>query len=399
MRNEESEVRLMKKWMSILLAACLLLALCACGAQESAPAPVGDAPDTGAPAEQGSDTHRIALVNASVNGEDHMELSEEGHFLARAVLPDRASSVDYWTIDGKTADAGGRRYSLEFDSAGAGVVSAVLRERLNVCCDGCYLQFLDDDGGYGGPMYQKVYFEDKYIVPTTDAEHAGGSISCHIAAKVPKGMKVDYWVVNGAVLRFGENVLGFTLIGLTKSLDIQVVFTGGEGTSGADLIMKFDQVTETPPSFPDDDPIFTDNGGDEDPTGWILYTDAAPEEEPDETEGETETSGEHEHDWVYDAEHSLPAGCPGGAGAAAGGSGDGRNAFKCSICGATYYQTIPASHQYSWVADGWSGHYQLCSRCGAIGERGSHTYAYIQNDQYPYGFTYCTVCGYGQEGH
>ncbi|MBR5093468.1 MAG: hypothetical protein IK095_00100, partial [Oscillospiraceae bacterium] len=336
--------------------------------------------------------HYIALVNASVNGEEHMELAEEGHFLARAVLPDRASSVDYWTIDGKAADTGGRRYTLEFDSAGTGVVSAVLRERLNVVCDGCYLQFLDDNGTPGGPMYQKVYFEDKYIVPTTDAEHAGGSISCHIAAKAPKGMKVDYWVINGTVVRFDTDVTGFLLVGLSKSLDIRAVFTAGESTSLTDLIMQFDPVPDSTPEFPDDEPVILDNG-DGDPIDWILDPDGTtggPVEEDDEETLE-ETAAEHVHDWVYDAEHSYPASCPLPTGAP---GQEGRNAFKCSICGATYYQTIPSAHQFRWVSTGYSTHSHTCALCGYTDESGWCDFVYADpgpgEDE---GYFYCPKCG------
>ncbi|MBR5093469.1 MAG: hypothetical protein IK095_00105 [Oscillospiraceae bacterium] len=375
----------MKKTLSILLLSCLLLVLCACGSQTDAAAPDGSTPETDAtaPGTPTADTRSIVLVNASVNGEDHMVLTEEGHFLARAVLPDRSRAVDHWTINGADVDAEGRRYSLEFDSAGTDVVSAVLRERLHVSCDGCYLQFLDDNGTPCGPMYQKVYFEDNYVVPVTNNEHTGGSISCHIAAKVPAGMKVDYWVINGTALRYDQNVLGFTLVGLTKTLEIQVVLTSGNGTAGADVIMKFETDTGFSPGYPDDEPVIlddTDDGG----FGWVLDDDGTPTTTSTTTGGgENGTgleSGDHTHDWVFAPELSYAATC----------TQDGRNTFRCSICGETYYQSIPGGHQYVWVdADTFYGHQQVCQICGAIGARESHNFAYEGN-----GWWRCTVCGY-----
>ncbi|MBR5093470.1 MAG: hypothetical protein IK095_00110 [Oscillospiraceae bacterium] len=372
----------MKRSLSILLLSCLLLALCACGGQAGAPASDGSTPDTGASGAQAGDTHSIVLVNASVNGEDHMVLTEEGHFLARAILPDRTRSVDRWMIDGEDVDSGGRRYSLEFDSAGAGVVSAILRERLNVSCDGCYLQFLDDNGTPGGPMYQKVYFEDKYVVPVTGNEHAGGNISCHISAKVPQGMKVDYWVINGTALRFDQNVLGFTLIGLTKTLEIQVVYTNGIGTAGADLLMQFEPDPRVTPDYPDDEPVILndiDDGG----FGWVLDDDGK-DEEPGGTEVSNGGDG-HTHDWVYDPAQSIPGSC----------TQNGTNVFKCSICGMTYTQTVPAGHQYRWVSDGEWCHYQECVRCGARGDFDECETIWVEDDSAPAGgYYYCPVCGF-----
>ena len=378
----------MKKWMSIFLALCLLLALAACGGAAETQAPAADhgapAAEQPAPAAQpegtqGGALHSIALVNATVAGESHMELQEEGTFLARAVLPDRASAVDYWTIDGEKADAGGRRYSLEFESSGADVVSAVLREKLHVSCEGCYLQFLDDNGTAGGPMYQKIFFEDSYVIPTTGQEHAGGSINCHITAKVPSGMRVDYWIVNGTAVRFDAEIRGFQLIGLTKSLEIEAVFTGGIGTSGSDMIMHFDPLPGTPTRLPDDEPVLLDESGTD---GWILDDDGSPEPSPTTTGG----SGDHVHDWVFDGEHSYPASC----------TQDGRNAFKCSGCGETYYQTLPVGHQWYWRnAATFSGHEQICSVCGARGATGAHVY----HEEYREGGTWqvCSICGYSYQ--
>ena len=385
----------MPKRVSILLLACLVLLLCACGAQAPAQEPQAapDAPVAQADVPQAPELHHIALFNATVAGEERMELQEEGTFLARAVLPDRASAVDYWMIDGERADAGGRRFSLEFESSGTDAVTAVLREKLHVSCEGCYLQFMDDNGLVGGPKFQKVFFEDNYVVPVTSSEHPGGSIDCYVAAAVPSGMRVDYWIINGVAAAFDETVTGFRLFGLTKSLDIQVIFTSGPGTSGADLLLNFGRLPDTTPKFPDDEPIIRDgDGGATD--DWTPF-----EGGTDGTELGSNEAADHTHNWVYDAEHSWPAKCPGqsAAGSVPSNTGtNGRNAYVCSICGATYYQDVPGAHQFRWVSDGMGEqHYHQCVLCGAIDDWGQCEWLWVEDSSKPAGGYYrCPVCGY-----
>jgi hypothetical protein len=366
----------MKKMIPCILLLALLLMLVACGADStsdsgSAPGASSEAVDTG--------THLVYLVNAKVDGADKLEITQEGSFLARAVLPDRDTAVDYWTIDGVKVDAGDRRYTLEFQSEGVSVVSAVLRERLNVNCEGCFIQFLDDNGTPSGPLYQKVYFEDDYVIPPTGVEHPGGTIDCYIGAKLPAGKTVDYWVINGTAVRFDGVVTGFCLYGLDKPLDIQVVLTDGQLTHGHDLLVTFDPNPNIPPHYPDDNPfgVEDDDGGYGWEDDWIVD-----DSDFDNNDGDPQPGGNtngHEHNWVYDGEHSWLATC----------TQDGRNAFKCTGCGETYYQTVPGGHHYQWVCMDWDNHQQVCSVCGASGATERHNFVYEGNGKWR-----CTVCGY-----
>ena len=362
----------MRKLLSCILLLSLVLTLCACGAKSPGVA-------TGTMGFSGNGTHVIMLTNANVDGATRLEVSQEGTFLAKAVLPDRETAVDYWTIDGQRVDAGNRSYSLEFDSEGVSVVNAVLRERKNVTCTGAYLQFLDENGNPAGPMYQKVYFEDNYVIPHSGEEHPGGIINCYIGAKVPAGKSVDYWIINGTAVQFDGNVTGFTLYGLDRPLHVEVVFKDGDGTSGHDLIFTFDPNPNTNPKDPDDNPYGWE--WDDEDDGWVPYTDPdTPGYDP--TPGGTPTGNEngHTHNWVYDPEHSWLATC----------EQDGRNTFKCTGCDEIYYQDVPGGHQYHWVSDGVGAgtHTQVCSRCGGRGVTESHVWLPVTHD----GKHVCSVC-------
>ena len=146
---------------------------------------------------------QIALINARVDGKEILDLTEEGRYLARAVLPE-GYTVDHWEVNGEPVDAGGRLYSLEFDSEGVWKVEAVLREERRVTCVNAYLQFLDEEGDPAGWMYEDVCFEYDYTVPTTGEEHPGGSITAVVLPIDPEAEEPYYWIIDGEKVWKGE---------------------------------------------------------------------------------------------------------------------------------------------------------------------------------------------------
>ncbi len=235
----------MSRTIAFILTLALALALCACSA---APAGSGTARENGADPEEQSpepiptisleqeaeiestvhpEDREIRLINAQVEGESSLTVAGEGRYLARAVLPE-GMAVDHWLINGEPVDAGGRRFSLEFNSEGVNTVEAVLREELTVRCGmNVYLQFLNEDGNVGWMKYEKVCFENEYVVPTTGETHEGGSITAMVLPIIPPFMQLEYWLIDGE--RLSEDVLseGILLLDLDRSITIDAVVREG----------------------------------------------------------------------------------------------------------------------------------------------------------------------------
>ena len=387
----------MKRWISFLVALVLAFSLCACGQstqQEPAPAPEQQEPapaPVSAEIPEGPQTRKIQLIRAAANGYSSIELSEDDTFLARAVLPDQESVVDHWELNGELTDSGGRLYSLAFDSTGVDLVEAYIRPMKNVTCRNCYLQFLDDKGAPAGTKYKRVFFEEYYTVPTTNEPHEGGSISACVTAFVPAGKSVDYWIINGAAYHTEQEIRSFIFIGLTDSLDIDVVFKDGPaGTPVNILIGQYDPGNGrgTPVQRPDDDNPYGHEDGLIPPVWQDFGDDVDGETFDDETPTELDTNGgDHTHVWELSGPGSYEPTC----------TSAGCHHFVCKICGKTYDEYYGGGHQFRWVSDGpgafsWgiSGtHTQVCTVCGARGSTEAHAV-----ERYPAdGHFWCSVCG------
>ena len=147
-------------------------------------------PDSESTPEKIREIRAVELVKAQVNGSELLSLSEEGEYLARAVLSE-GFCVDHWELNGERAESPSRRFSLLFDSRGVKKVEAVLREERHVSCVNAYLQFLDEKGEPAGWMYRDLCFEYDYTVPTTGLPHPGGSVSAVILPIIPEGMELE----------------------------------------------------------------------------------------------------------------------------------------------------------------------------------------------------------------
>ena len=385
----------MRKWLSLLLAALLVLSLCACGQTAQEPEPVQtpaeepSAEPISAAIPQPAATHQIQLVRATANGYTVMELEQEDEFLARAVLPDDESVVDHWELNGEFADPGDRQYSLVFNSSDVYVVEAYIRPAKNVSCvKNCYLQFLNDDGEPAGDKYKRVFFEDFYTEPVTDTPHEGGSITACVTAFVPAGKSVDYWIINGAAFRTEQEIRAFIFVGLRDSLEIEAVLKDGMGgTPVTSLMGTFDpgRGRGQPVSHPDDDV----------PEGrtvpavqkWDPFDDGVDGDLFDDTPDPGSSAiqappseGDHEHDWQLNPGRSWAPTC----------TGEGQDLYVCSICGKEFANRIPATgHQFYWSSNGWwSGHTQHCSVCGATGLTEAHTEITDYTGSWD-----CPVCG------
>lgn len=169
----------------------------------------------------------LRLINALADGQSSLRITEEGQFLARAVLPE-GMAVDHWLVNGEPADAGDRRFSLEFDSEGVDTVEAVLREELTVRCgENAYIQFLDENGGPAGVKYDSVGFEYDYTVPLTGEEHPGGTITAVVLPVIPLRWELDYWIIDGEKVEAEEAAKGILLKDLDHSVTIDAALKIG----------------------------------------------------------------------------------------------------------------------------------------------------------------------------
>ena len=293
---------------------------------------------------------QIALINARVDGKEILDLTEEGRYLARAVLPE-GYTVDHWEVNGEPVDAGGRLYSLEFDSEGVWKVEAVLREERRVTCVNAYLQFVDEDGQPAGWLYEDVCFEYDYTVPTTGEKHPGGSISAWVLPIDPEADEPWYWVIDGEKIETFPPAKGILLDNLDRSVQIELVYQHGYRDRELTEAIVLGEGGETPafPQRPADDVPENERPAPEETWREVDYTrDGVP------IDPEAPGRDGHTHDWVLDEENSWENSC----------TNMGRRTYECSICGWRYY-IIPGQkpHQFVWATQGeWEG--ERCTVCG-----------------------------------
>ena len=294
----------MKKLLALCLVLILMLSACACGKEEKVepPTPVANptAPTVSTVYISAESLKNVMLINARANDSSTLELEENMHLLARAVLPGKNTTVDHWEINGKQVDSGGRRYTLEFDTDETDVVSAILREKKSVACVNSYITFLDSKGNDIGKKYKRVRFEDDYTIPVTGEAHAGGTITCRITAAVPAGMEVDYWLFNGVAYRFdNQNVVSFVVVGLNVDMVYEPIFCPATGRAPIySIIEAFDPGFNNINTqlFDDDYPSYFDDSFEEaDPSNEGREDYDGPV-----NTGTQEAPKEHEHNFQLD---------------------------------------------------------------------------------------------------
>ena len=345
---------------------------------------------------------QILLVNARVDGKEILELTEEGRYLARALLPE-GYTVDHWEINEEPVDAGNRLYSLEFDSEGVWKVEAVLREELRVTCVNAYLRFLDESGAASGALYSAVSFEYDYTVPTTGELHPGGTLTVYVSPLIPNGQEVDYWLINGEKVEADNPARGILLQDLDHSVVISAVLKEGEGwmpRGDSYTLTGRGQEPARPPKAPDDLPEGTDALPTNSP--WEEL-DASEDDVP--IDPDAPTPDGHEHVWKRD--YIIMGFC----------TGWDAEILRCEICEKVYVRAAPGehnsyrkntgnpeqhevrcvfcdaflwneAHSLAWERN-QTAHYQRCSICGYQQNYEEHTFVYDGNWQWS-----CSVCGY-----
>ena len=300
---------------------------------------------------------QIALINARVDGKEILDLTEEGRYLARAVLPE-GYTVDHWEVNGEPVDAGGRLYSLEFDSEGVWKVEAVLREERRVTCVNAYLQFLDEDGNPAGWMYEDVCFEYDYTVPTTGEEHPGGSITAVVLPIDPEAEEPYYWIIDGEKVWKGE---GYTpareirLEELDRSVHIELVYQHGYRNRelSEPIVLTGSGGKELSAARPADDLPAEQTA---EPANAVTEVDYVRDGVP--LDPNAPGRDGHTHDWVLDEINSTESTCV----------DVGKHVYICSICGGKHvtWQEKKA-HQFYYQCNA-SGHRKICSVCGTYGD-------------------------------
>ena len=348
---------------------------------------------------------QIALINARVDGKEILDLTEEGRYLARAVLPE-GYTVDHWEVNGEPVDAGGRLYSLEFDSEGVWKVEAVLREERRVTCVNAYLRFLDESGAASGALYSAVSFEYDYTVPTTGELHPGGTLTVYVSPLIPSGQEVDYWLINGEKVEADNPARGILLQDLDHSVVITAVLKEGEGwmpRGDSYTLTGRGQEPARPPKAPDDLPEGTDALPTNSP--WEEL-DASEDDVP--IDPDAPTPDGHEHVWKRD--YIIMGFC----------TGWDAEILRCEICEKMYLRAAPGEHNsyrkntgnpeqhevrcvfcdaFLWneahsLAWEWNqtAHYQRCPLCGYTQNYEEHVFVYEG------WYWRCTVCGFTKSG-
>ena len=325
------------------------------------------------------ETRQIALENARVNESPILSVTDEERFLAQAVLPE-GMTVDHWEVNGEPVDAGGRQFSLEFESEGVKKVEAVLREERRVTCVNAYLQFLDENGEPAGWMYQDVCFEYDYTVPTTGERHPGGSITAFVSPIDPEAEEPYTWLIDGQAVEGFPPARGIRLENLDRSVHIELVYSHGYRERELTEPIVLGEGGETPPLKPrpaDDSPA----GQDKEPEESWIEVDYSLDGVPFDPDAPARDG--HTHDWVLDRETSRESSC----------IDQGRHNYVCSICGKKYTVWLEKQpHQFHWEINP-QGHRWVCAVC-SLSENGFYK-DYSPHEWVKEGdTTYCSVCGY-----
>lgn len=304
--------------------------------------------------------------------------------MARAVLPE-GYCVDHWELNGEPADAGSRRYSLEFDSEGVKKVEAVLREERHVTCVNAYLQFLDEDGNPAGWMYEDVCFEYDYTVPTTGERHPGGSITAMVLPIDPEAEDPYAWRIDGEELEGFPPARGIRLEDLDRSVTIELVYQHGhrERELTEPVVLRGGGETPALSQRPEDD-LPAGLSAEPEPT-WLevdYLRDGVP------LDPDAPGRDGHIHDWKIDEVNSYPSTC----------ADPGKYVHVCSICGARYTTWGEKKEHQFYYQSSAEGHRKVCAVCGIYGDPYmlynwvSHSWTDVEGQKV------CSICGYVRQG-
>lgn len=160
-------------------------------------------------------------VDCTVNGQARAALYGITKIVCSPVVPE-GMAFDHWEVNGKR-DAE-TKATLELSVSKSTVIRAVLHEKKIVKCINCYLEFLDAKNNAKGSKYTEFDFENEYKNPVTGSKCKGGLIDFYLFASVPRGMQVDYWLINGVKYQPPSNLTKFRVVGLDEATVYEVVF-------------------------------------------------------------------------------------------------------------------------------------------------------------------------------
>lgn len=93
---------------------------------------------------------------------------------------------------------------------------------------GCTAQFVNSKGTTKGDSFTFFDFTDSYRNTATGKTVTDGTLDVRVAADIPRGESIDYWVINGVRYDFNRMVKSFTLRELTYPMTIEVVLKGND---------------------------------------------------------------------------------------------------------------------------------------------------------------------------
>ncbi|MBQ6078529.1 MAG: hypothetical protein IJK88_10585 [Clostridia bacterium] len=164
----------------------------------------------------------IVGKNCTLNGRDSVRI--EGETEVHAVANEIEGYVfDHWVVDGEEDYESGPDAYFTFSYPVA--VCAVYHERRIVTFKNCHMTLLDKKGNSVGKSYTEFDFEEDYTNPETKQKIKGGTIEFYVFADVPKGMEVDYWLINNVVYEMPyNNIVKFRVEDQTEATLYEVVF-------------------------------------------------------------------------------------------------------------------------------------------------------------------------------
>jgi hypothetical protein len=165
----------------------------------------------------------IVGKNCKLNGKDSVRI--DGDTEVHAVADEIEGYVfDHWVVDGEDDYESGPDAYFTFSYPVA--ICAMYRERRIVTFKNCHMTLLNGSGNSVGKSYTEFDFEEDYTNPETKETIPGGTIDFYVFADIPKGMQVEYWLINGVVYEMPYNDISkFRVEGQTEATVYEVVFS------------------------------------------------------------------------------------------------------------------------------------------------------------------------------
>ena len=235
----------MKRILTLVLLAAMLLSLAACGSDEALAAKQSEIDqlkgqltakqeelDKLKASEESlkqqlaalgatAPIYQVTAIHATVDGKSAVEFTAERSFTATAILGE-GQVVDHWELNGQ-AQPDSAKETFVFNADEDVLVVAVIRAEKKLTTITAELRFLNKDKNAAGDPLTEFVFEEDYVNPATGEKCEGGKITAEIKAVIPGGKMVDYWIINGVPYRYSSNVTSFVVEDLDEATTYEVV--------------------------------------------------------------------------------------------------------------------------------------------------------------------------------